>query len=68
VQEYLLVSQDARYIDHYQRQSDNLWSLSSAGIEDETLYLPSINVTLRLEDIYAKVNFDPDENAFLDER
>jgi Uma2 family endonuclease len=67
VQEYLLVSQDARYIDHYQRQSDNLWSLSSAGIEDETLYLPSINGTLRLDDIYAKVNFDPEDAAFFDE-
>ena len=60
VQEYILVAQDAPYIDHYQRQSDNLWSLSSAGAPDDSIFLPSIGCTLRVDEIYEKVAFDLD--------
>jgi Uma2 family endonuclease len=60
LREYVLVSQDTKYIDHYQRQSDNLWSLSSASADDASIYLASIDCTLRLEDIYEKVSLEPD--------
>jgi Uma2 family endonuclease len=67
VEEYVLVSQNAKYIDHYKRQSDNLWSLSSLGEGDELLQLTSIDCVLRIEDIYEKVNFDPEDSTFFDE-
>jgi Uma2 family endonuclease len=57
VQEYVLVAQDARHIDHYRRQSDHLWLLSSLGVEHEQVHLPSINCTLSIEQIYEKVEF-----------
>jgi Uma2 family endonuclease len=58
VQEYVLVAQDAKQIDRYQRQANNLWLLSSVDVEDEDLYLPSIDCTLVIEDVYEKVPFD----------
>jgi Uma2 family endonuclease len=67
IQEYILVSQDTKYIDQYHRQSDNLWSLSSVSGETDALHLSSINCTLTIEDIYEKVNFNPEDTTFLDD-
>jgi Uma2 family endonuclease len=54
-QEYVLVAQDTRHVDHYTKQSDNLWLLTSFDQEDAYLQLASINCTLTIKEIYEKV-------------
>lgn len=61
LQEYLLVSQSSMHIDHYVRQNDHFWLLSSAASADDTITLPSIACTLLVSDVYHKVSFDQDE-------
>jgi Uma2 family endonuclease len=61
LQEYLLVSQHSMHIDHYIRQNDHFWLLSSAESADDTIALPSIGCTLLLSDIYHKVSFNADQ-------
>lgn len=56
--EYLLISQHTPHIDHYFKQETNKWILSeSDGLED-TLKLPTLEITLSLSRIYEKVKFD----------
>lgn len=58
LQEYILVAHDAKQVDHYIRQPDNLWLLSPVNEEDQVFILPSISCILRIDDIYEKVPFD----------
>lgn len=66
VQEYVLVSQDAKHIDHYRRQSENLWVLTSIDGDDGVLELPTIECRLRLAEIYEKVPFDSENDTARD--
>jgi Uma2 family endonuclease len=54
-QEYVLIDQDIKHIDHYKRQSDNLWTLTSLDDENAVLHLSSINCTITMNEIYEKV-------------
>lgn len=56
--EYILIAQDTPRVEHYIRQKDGLWLFSATTALDTTLTLPSINCTLALTDIYAKVTFE----------
>ncbi len=58
VQEYVLVAQDAKHIDHYRRQSEHLWVLTSINGDDGMLELVTIECRLHLAEIYEKVPFD----------
>jgi Uma2 family endonuclease len=60
VQEYILVAQDTPHIDHYRRQADNLWLLSAVGLVHDQIHLPSINGTLKLAELYERVQFTPE--------
>ena len=56
LREYVLLAQDQRRVDRYTRQSGE-WSLTtfdSASVEFE---LPSIDVTLKLNEVYQHVEF-----------
>ncbi len=55
VQEYLLVAQDRCHIEQYQRQANGQWLLSEFKAMEAELVLTSVNVTLRVEDVYDKV-------------
>jgi Uma2 family endonuclease len=57
VQDYLIVSQDVARIQQYQRQSDNSWLYSVADSLNANIALPSLDITLPLEDVYRKVTF-----------
>lgn len=57
LQEYLLIAQDARRIDHFIRQPDKLWMFASIGEEEEHILLPSIECTLMVSAIYHNVSF-----------
>jgi len=57
MQDYVLISQTHCYIEHYQRQTATQWLLTIISQMDEKLTLPSVNVTIAVQDIYDKVSF-----------
>jgi Uma2 family endonuclease len=58
--DYVLVSQNMPLIEHFRRQSDDEWLLSTVSELDDTLRLASIDCALRLSEIYDRVVF-PEE-------
>lgn len=52
LQEYILIAQDAKRIDHFTRQSTSLWMFSSLGEAEDMLYLTSIDCTITIRAIY----------------
>jgi Uma2 family endonuclease len=61
LQEYVLVSQYDPHIEHYVRQGEK-WVLSDTIGLESVVELPSIGCTLKLADVYAKVEFVPEED------
>ena len=55
-QEYLLVAQDAPYIEHFVRQSDDTWSSQVIEGMSGHAQLDSIGCELALSEVYAKVD------------
>ena len=60
MQEYTLVSQDFMRVEHYLRHNEQ-WILTEFGSPDDIVQLTSINCELPLREIYAKVDFPPNE-------
>ena len=58
LQEYLLVSQTKPQLEHYHRLSDGTWLLRILG-PGETLSLPSLDCTLAVDAVFAKVFSSP---------
>jgi Uma2 family endonuclease len=64
---YLLVSQALPLLEHYVRQAHETWNLSTASTLEESVSLATIACTLRLSEVYDRINFpsevpvDPDE-------
>ena len=63
LREYVLVSQDRPLVEHYARQDDGHWLLTVANGLEATVELPTVDCRLRLADVYAKVEFPPEESA-----
>ena len=59
--DYVLVSQAAPLIEHFERQADGSWSYHVYQGLDESLTIKSINCTLKLSDVYARIVF-PEES------
>lgn len=57
LQEYLLISQEKVYIEHFQRDGD-AWRLQDADALEAVITLSSIGCTLALADVYEKVRFE----------
>ena len=57
LKEYLLVAQDRPHVEHYIKQPDGTWLLSEIESRDATVDLPSLDCSLSLAEVYAKVNF-----------
>lgn len=53
--DYVLISQSAPYLEHFTRQPDNRWLLTTAEGREGHLALPSIGCELRLSEVYARV-------------
>ena len=53
--EYLLVAQDELKIEHHRRVAPGQWLLTDFGGEDSEIVLSSIDVSLRLDEIYRGV-------------
>jgi len=56
--EYLLVSQDRPHVIHYVRQDNGWLRTETIGLEN-AVTLESLDVTLPLSEIYARVKFQP---------
>jgi Uma2 family endonuclease len=54
---YLFVSQALPLIEHYLRQANDTWNLSTASTLEESVYLATIACTLRLREVYDRINF-----------
>jgi Uma2 family endonuclease len=59
LQEYLLVSQREPRIEQFIRQSDARWLLNEAAGLNATLELPSLRISLSLNEVFVNVNFVP---------
>lgn len=55
LQEYVLIAQDEPRIEHYRRQPEGKWLLTTFQRLDEVVTLDSINCTLPLVEVYEKV-------------
>jgi len=57
LQEYILIAQDHPQIERFSRQQDRHWLLDEASGLDAMLHLPTVDCTLKLAEVYAKVQF-----------
>jgi hypothetical protein len=57
LKEYLLVSQDRPIVERFAKNPDGTWTLTIVSGLDQSLYLPSIDVTLSLAEVFDKVDF-----------
>ena len=57
--EYVIVAQDRPYVEHHVRENQpgKVWTMREYTSLDDVITLGTINVKLRLTDIYAKVAF-----------
>ena len=55
--EYLLIAQDRPHLEHHVRQPDGNWLLHETNNLDDTIHLKSVRCSLRLADIYLKIDF-----------
>ena len=58
LREYVLVSQDAKKIIRYTKQTDRSWNLMDFIGDTTEIALGSIKCSLTMEEIYDKVDFD----------
>lgn len=57
LREYVLVSQDRVWIEHYRREAEDEWRFHEQSSRDGALVLSSIGCSVPLAEIYLKVNF-----------
>lgn len=57
-QEYILVYQNNYEVDHYVKESEDRWVLTTYRGEDAVIKLSSIRLEVGLRDLYKRVNFD----------
>ncbi|MEM7532549.1 MAG: hypothetical protein AAF639_10255 [Chloroflexota bacterium] len=53
--EYILIEQSAYQIEHYVRQDNDSWNLTTMYHPSDTLHLPTIDCDLPLIDVYEDV-------------
>jgi len=57
-QEYILVYQTGYEVDHYVKESDDRWILTTYRGESAVIKLSSIQLEISLRDLYKRVTFD----------
>jgi Uma2 family endonuclease len=55
--EYLLIAQHRPHITHYVKQQDNTWAYEEVNDLNANLFLPAIECTLALSEVYHDVEF-----------
>ncbi len=61
--DYVIVAQDRPLIEHYLRLPDETWLLSAASDLDAVAHIETIGCDLPLSDVYAKVEFTPEDET-----
>jgi Uma2 family endonuclease len=59
LQEYVLVSQTEPLIEQFIRQADGRWLLNEVAGMKKKIELPSLEITISLSEVFAKVSFVP---------
>jgi Uma2 family endonuclease len=59
LQEYLLIAQDERRVEHFVRQANTEWLLTEMSDATGAIDLPTIDCTLAMADLYDKVSMPP---------
>lgn len=59
--DYILVAQDHSLVEHFARLPDGTWLLSAYSDPNDVARIESIGCDLPLADVFAKVEFPPDE-------
>ncbi len=60
--DYILVSQDKPFVEHFVKQTDNNWIYRSYGAIEDVLKIETIDCELSLQEIYDRVKFDLTDN------
>jgi Uma2 family endonuclease len=55
LEEYLMIGQNSYDVELYTRNRDGSWTFSSLNTQGASVVLSSVQCTLRVEDIYEKV-------------
>ncbi|MBA4124967.1 MAG: Uma2 family endonuclease [Acidobacteria bacterium] len=55
--DYVLIYQDAPFIEHHEKQPDERWTHNAADGIDDVLRIPSVEIELNLREIYDRVEF-----------
>jgi len=53
--EYIMISQNRNYIEHFIRQNDNTWLFRETGNKAGVIQIASVECELTMEEMYAKV-------------
>lgn len=61
VSDYLVVAQAEPLVEHYQRQPDNRWLLTTYATLDAVVTVPSLGCDLSLAEVYDKVDWSEAE-------
>ena len=59
LREYLLVAQHRPHVAHYVKQESGIWYFAEYNDLADSFFLPTIDCTLKLADIYQDVEFEP---------
>lgn len=57
LQTYMLISQDAPYVQYYTRQTPYFWYVHLVDDMTATIDIAAINVTIAMQDIYSSISF-----------
>ncbi len=63
--DYILVSQDKPFIEHFTKQGNGNWLYQSYGAIEDKLKIETIDCELSLREIYDRVKFDLNDNEQL---
>lgn len=66
-EEYLLIDQTRRYIEHFSKTDKKRWSFCEYDESDDAIALSSVSFEISLADIYNKVNFEQVDAEFAPE-
>jgi hypothetical protein len=63
LRECVLIAQDLPLVEHFARQAGGTWLVTFAEHLDDQITLLTIDYTLALSKIYARVAFEPEDAA-----
>lgn len=66
--DYVLVSQDKPFVEHFSKHADGNWLYSSYAEITETIRIESIDCAFNLREIYERVEFEAIEEDLVETR